>query len=125
MFKLDETLQNALLAVASRYPDSLVEVNKDLLDPSDLWQGLCTVQQALYHLQVQASQLLQAPACLVIDDGQAISAIYLLDRSQEIPTLYLYSGHEHGQPYQPGLHEPVLTLQTDETLLEPSSSRQQ
>ncbi len=57
MFKLDESLKNCLLAVASRYSDSLVEINKDILDRSDLWEGLCTVEQALQHLQVQAPQL--------------------------------------------------------------------
>jgi hypothetical protein len=40
MFKLDEPLKICLLALASRHPDSLVEINKDLLDRSDLWEGL-------------------------------------------------------------------------------------
>ncbi len=33
MLKLDETLNNWLLAVAIRYPNSLIVINKDLLDP--------------------------------------------------------------------------------------------
>ena len=125
MFKLDESLAICLLAVASRYPDSLVEINKDILNRSDLWEGLCTVEQALHHLQVQAPQLLQAPARLLIDEGQAISAIYLLDRSQEVPAMHLYSGRSDGQPYRHGLHEPVFTLERGDALLEPSQSRQQ
>ena len=111
MFKLDESLANCLLAVASRYPDSLVEINKDILDRSDLWEGLCTVEQALHHLQVQAPQLLQAPARLLIDEEKAISAIYLVDRSQEVPAMHLYSGHSDGRPYRHGLHEQVITLE--------------
>ncbi len=125
MFKLDESLAICLLAVASRYPDSLVEINKDILDRSDLWEGLCTVEQALHHLQVHAPQLLQAPARLLIDEGQAISAIYLLDRSQEVPAMHLYSGRYDGRPYRHGLHEPVITLERGDALLEPCQSRQQ
>ncbi len=122
MFKLDESLQISLLAVASRYPGSLVEINKDLLNRSDPWEGLCTVEQVLEHLQVHAPQLLQAPACLLIDDGQAI---YLLDRSQEVPTFNLHSGRSDGRPYQHGLHEPVITLERGDADLVPSQRRQQ
>jgi hypothetical protein len=123
MFKLDESLKICLVAVVSRYPDSLVEINKNILNRSDLWEGLCKVKQALQHLQIQAPQLSRAPACVLIDEGQAISAIYLLDRSEEVPALYLYSGRNGGQPYRHGLHEPVITLQRSDDLLELSQSR--
>jgi hypothetical protein len=46
MLKLDEPLQICLLAVASRYPESLIEINKDVLEPSDIWERLCAVEQA-------------------------------------------------------------------------------
>jgi hypothetical protein len=110
MLKLDESLKICLLAVASQYPDSLAEINKDVLECSDLWEGICTVEQALEHLQVHAAHLLQAPACLLIDEEQAISAIYLVDRSEEVPVMHLYCGRYHGRPCLHGLHEPELRL---------------
>ena len=124
MFKLDEPLEIGLLAVASRHPSSLVEINQDLLDRSDLWEGLCTVEQVLAHLQVHAPQLLQAPARLLIDEGQAIRAIYLLDRSQAVPAFYLYSSRSSERPYRHELHEPVITLERGDADLEPSQRRQ-
>jgi hypothetical protein len=63
----------------------------------------CTVEQALNQLQVQAPQLLQARAHLVIDDEQAIIALYPLDHSEEVAALYLSSGHDGGQAWRWGL----------------------
>ena len=54
------------------------------------------MEQVLDQLHVHAPHLLHAPARVLIDDDQAISAIYLLDRSQEVPALYLYSNHSAG-----------------------------
>ena len=110
MFKLDELLEICLLAVASQYPDSLAEINKDVLECSDLWEGICTVEQALGQMQVHAPHLLQAPARLLIDEEQAISAIYLVDRSEEVPVMHLYCGRYHGRPCRHGLHELELRL---------------
>ena len=118
MLKLDESLKICLLAVASQYPDSLAEINKDVLEYSDLWEGICTIEQTLEHLQVHAPHLLQvhaphllqAPARLLIDEEQAISAIYLVNCSEEIPFMQLYCGRYHGRPYLHGLHEPELRL---------------
>ncbi len=124
MFKLNESLEICLRAVASRYPDSLVEINQDLLDPSDLWEGLCPVEQVLEHLHVHAPQLLHVPARVLIDDEQAISAIYLLDRSQEVPSFYLYSSHSAGEADRQELHEPVITLEDDDSYLERPQWRQ-
>jgi hypothetical protein len=125
MFELDERLEIVLRAVASRHPGSLVEINQDLLDRSGLWEGLCPVEQVLERLQVQAPQELQAPARVLIDDGPAISAIYLLDRSQEVPALYLYSGRSDERSYRQGLHETVVTLERGDPDLVPSQRSQQ
>ena len=124
MFKLDEPLEICLRAVASRYPGSLVEINQDLLDRSDLSEGLCPVEQVLDQLHVHAPQLLHAPARVLIDDEQAISAIYLLDRSQEVPAFYLYSSHSAGRADRQELHEPVIALESDDSHLEQPQRRQ-
>lgn len=111
MLELDEILRICLLALASQYPGSLVEINEAVLDLAGLWKGVCTVEQALQRLESHVPQLLQAPARLLIDEQQARSIIYLLDRSEELPAFQLYCGKEHSErPYRHMLHEPHLIL---------------
>jgi hypothetical protein len=111
MMKLDEKLRFCLLAVANRYPGCLVEINQAVLDRTGLWEEICPAEQALQRLQNLAPQLLEAQARLLIDDRQAQSAIYLLDRSEEFPAFQLYCGEDHGEQLgRHMLHEPCLVL---------------
>lgn len=111
MLQLDEILRICLLAVANRYPGCLVEINQAVLDLAGLWKGVCTTEEALQRLQCHMPQLLQAPARLVINDQQALSVIYLLDRSEELPAFQLYCGKDHRErPCRHMLHEPHLVL---------------
>ena len=105
---LTDILRICLLAVASRYPGCLIEINEAVLDRAGLWKGDCTAEEALQRLQSQRPQLLQAPARLEIDDR---SVIYLLDRSEELPAFQLYCGQDHcKQLGRHMLHEPHLVL---------------
>jgi hypothetical protein len=112
MLKLNETLKICLLALASQYPDCLVEMNQAVLDLTDVSKGDCTAEQALEQLQVHAPHLLQERACLLIDEKQAISNIYLLDRSEALPAFQLYCGKDPCKQLDRRhmLHEPCLVL---------------
>ena len=85
---LNEQLRVCLLAVARRYPKSVIEIDEMVLG-----QYVCQIdafapEQVLEWLQVHASQLLQAPASLVIDPQQ--SALYLTELSLDIPAFWIY-----------------------------------
>src|SRR5690348_449206 len=110
MIRLDESLQVCLLAVENRFPLCLIEINEQMREPSDGEGGFYTVEQVLQQLQVQTPQLLRAPARLLIDAEQAISAIYLLDRSEKVPFLNLYEGHNHDLAHRHTLQEPAPTF---------------
>lgn len=88
--KLHEMLKICLLALESRYPECVVEVNENLLGHPGFWGEACVPTEMLELLRLKAPQLLLAPACLVIEPGQ--SAIYLVERSEEDPAFEVYCG---------------------------------
>ena len=109
---LNENLEICLLALASRYPGCLVEINEAVLARADLWQEDCTAEEALQRLLSRRPKFLQAPARLEINDQ---SVIYLLDRSEELPAFQIYSGKNHlERPHRPMLHVPNLVLDEGE-----------
>lgn len=111
MLKLHEPLRICLLALISRYPDCLIAMNQELLDLAGSWQGVQTAQGVLQELEAHTPELLDAPACLLIDDQQAQSALYLLDRSRQNPAFFLYCGKVHCMRHgRHLLHEPHLVL---------------
>lgn len=114
--KLDENLHICLLSVASRYPDCLVEIQEDVLDTVSLWKGEYTAEQAMQYLQNHLPQLLQAQACLRIDEQEAESGIYLPERSQEQPAFHLSCESWNGEQRRKHmLHEPLLTFSNGES----------
>jgi hypothetical protein len=90
--RLNETLKNCLLALASRYPKSLVDVNQDMPGQHSLlveaWPPPCSPIVMIELLQAHAPETLASPACLVID-GQN-HAIYLLEQWQERPAFWIH-----------------------------------
>jgi hypothetical protein len=88
--ELHEMLKLCLLALESRYHESVVEVNETLLGHPGFWGEAYVPTKMLELLRTQAPQLLKAHACLVIDEGQ--SAIYLVDRSEREPAFWVYRG---------------------------------
>jgi hypothetical protein len=91
--RLNETLKNCLLALASRYPKSLVDVYQDMPGQHGLLVEAgpppCSPIVMIELLQVHAPQELAAPARLVID-GQN-HAIYLLEQLQERPVFWIHN----------------------------------
>ena len=90
--RLNETLKHCLLALASRYPQSLVDINQDMPGQHGLlggvWPSPCSPVVMIELLQAHAPQELASPARLVID-GQN-HAIYLLEQLQERPALRIH-----------------------------------
>ncbi len=85
--KLQENLQICLLAIASRYPESTLDINEEVLGPQGFQTKQCTPIELMERLQSYAPQLLQAPAQLVVDAQER--AIYLDEQSQHTPAFWL------------------------------------
>jgi len=85
--KLNETLQICLLAIASRYPDSTLDINEEVLGLQSFQTGKCTPLELMERLQNDAPQMLQAPASLVVDAQER--GIYLVEQSQQIPAFWI------------------------------------
>ncbi len=85
--KLRENLQICLLAIASRYPESTLDINEEVLLPQSFQKQRCTPVELMERLQSHAPQLLQAPAQLVLDVQE--SAIHLVEQSQQTPAFWL------------------------------------
>ena len=85
--KLHENLQICLLAIAARYPESTLDINKEVLRTQSLQTQRCTPVELMERLQSHAPQLLHAPAQLVVDAQEC--AIYLFEQSQHIPAFWL------------------------------------
>ena len=85
--KLYENLQICLLAIASRYPESMLDINEEVLGPQGFQKQRCTPVELMERLQSAAPQLLHAPAQLVVDTQER--AIYLVEQSQHTPAFWL------------------------------------
>ncbi len=88
--RLNEMLKNCLWALDSRYPDSMVEINQAVLSHQSFWTDARSPVRMLELLHIHAPQILDAPACLVINAQE--SAIYLEGESREIPAFWIYCG---------------------------------
>ena len=86
--KLNEKLKICLLALESRHPKSLVEINEAVLGHLSFLPGARTPSVAVELLEINAQHLLHAPACLVIDAQRC--EIYLVEQSQETPAFWIY-----------------------------------
>jgi hypothetical protein len=86
--ELHEMLKLCLLALDSRFPESIIEVNGTLLGHPGFWGEACPPTAMLEVLRLHAPELLLAPACLVIVQGQ--SAIYLAERLEREPAFWVY-----------------------------------
>lgn len=88
--KLHEILKICLLALASRYPESVVEINEAVCSRQSFWAEACTPLRLLELLQGNAPELLQAPACVEVDAAESV--IYLVEKSEETPAFWIYCG---------------------------------
>lgn len=87
---LNEPLEICLLALNCRYPESVVEINREMLDNLADQIEICSPTDFLVFLENNAPHLLNASACLIIN-GQK-SELYLLERSEEVPAFRIYLG---------------------------------
>ncbi len=85
--KLHENLWICLLAVASRYPESMLDINEEALGPQSFQTQQCTPAELMERLQSHAPQLLQTPAQLVVDAQESV--IYLAEQSQQVPAFWI------------------------------------
>ncbi len=100
--QLNENLQICLLALTSRYPENVVDINEDILEPqrlgTDGWRALDIIEL----LQSTHPEVLQTKAWLVLDSQEC--SMYLVDQSEEKPALRI---HCEGKipPYQGAMLE--------------------
>jgi hypothetical protein len=107
--KLNEIVKICLLALASRYPESVVEINEAVFGHQSFWTEACTPIHLLELLQTNVPQLLYAPACLVLDAQK--SAIYLVEQSQDTPAFWVYRGGY--TPTQRAKHQQAVRMAED------------
>jgi hypothetical protein len=85
--KLNGNLQISLLAIASRYPESTLDINQEVLGPQSFQTEKCTPLDLMERLRSDAPQLLHAPAQLVVDAQER--ALYLVEQSQQTPAFWI------------------------------------
>ncbi len=73
--RLHERLRLCLLALASRYPQSVLDINESVLKSQCIKTEGWTPLEMIEQLEITAPQLLDAQACLVVD--QQKSELYL------------------------------------------------
>jgi hypothetical protein len=113
--QLNDRLRICLLAVVSRYPDCVVEIDPTLPTHPYPWEEDCSPKRALQLLQIHEPDLLEASARLMIDEDRPASAISLIDQFGERPALHLYCGDcLRTKQRKHGLHECRLVLVREE-----------
>lgn len=86
--QLEDRLKICLLAVESRYPDHVMDINEAILGSQEQDStGWCT-QDIIDYLELVAPELLFAMARLIINIQK--SEIYLLDYSEEQPAFLIH-----------------------------------
>jgi len=88
--RLNENLQICLLALASRYPQHILDINEELLGPQSLGAEGWRASDIIELLQRTAPETLQARACLEVNTQR--KGIYLLENSGETPAFWVHCG---------------------------------
>ena len=104
--EFDQILKICLVALVSRYPESAVEINEEVLGHQSFWTDACTPAQAIALLQANAPEILDTPAHLEQRAGEGCT-IYLVEWSRETPAFRCIVGGTdslHEPPHQPALH---------------------
>jgi hypothetical protein len=89
---LNELLKLCLLALQSRCPTCRVDINADILELQTPYKKGWTVSELLEFLAYTSPDLLQAPAHLVLNAQE--ESIYLVDRSEITPAMWIYDNQE-------------------------------
>ena len=88
--KLHEPLKVCLLSLASRYPQSVVEINEAVLGHQNFWTEACRPLCLLALLESHAPHLLQVPALIEVYAAQSV--VHLVGHSEETPAFWIYCG---------------------------------
>jgi hypothetical protein len=86
--QLNDSFQVCLLALASRYPEHVVDINEAILGPQSRGAEGWTSLDVIEMLQETTPEVLQATARLVVDTQK--SEIYLIEHSEEIPAVLVH-----------------------------------
>lgn len=86
--QIDDRLQICLLALASRYPDHVVDINEAVLGPQSFGAEGWTSLDVIEMLESARPDLLQAMAQLVVDTQK--SEIYLYEQSMQLPAFVIH-----------------------------------
>jgi hypothetical protein len=96
--QLNENLQICLLALATRYPQHLVDINEAVLGSQPFRAQGWRAADLIEWLKSTAPELLQATARLEVNSQRR--GIYLLERSEETPAFWIHCG-EKGKKMPP------------------------
>ncbi|HKF36904.1 MAG TPA: hypothetical protein VKB35_08385 [Ktedonobacteraceae bacterium] len=88
--QLTEQGRLCLLALESRYPAHVVDINEEVLGPQRLGAEGWRASDLIELFQSTAPHVLQEPARLIVTVQQR--GIYLLERSVDVPALRVYCG---------------------------------
>lgn len=88
--RLNENLHMCLMALASRYPHHVVDINEQILGPQSLGASGWRAADLIELFRSTDPELLQAKACLEVSAVRR--GIYLLERSEQTPALWVHCG---------------------------------
>ena len=88
--RLNESLHMCLMALASRYPHHIVDINEQILGPQSLGASGWRAADLIELFRSTDPGLLQAKACLEVNAVRR--GIYLLERSEQTPALWVHCG---------------------------------
>jgi hypothetical protein len=86
--ELYDTLQICLLALTSRYPDHVVDLNEELLGFQELGSRGWIALDVIEHLSSTQPELLETMAHIVVNTQK--SEIYLFEHTEEIPAFIIH-----------------------------------
>jgi hypothetical protein len=93
--RLTESLRICLLALASRYPDHIIDINEQVLGPQSLGTSGWRASDLIELFQSTAPEVLQAQARLEVNSQG--KGIYLLEQSEQTPALWIHCGDPGGR----------------------------
>jgi hypothetical protein len=85
---LNDILRICLLSLASRYPIHTVDFDDNIMDIPEIETKGWTAQEMIEFLDTCAPDLLQAPACLLVDECNC--EIFLPMYSEDRPAIHIH-----------------------------------
>ncbi len=86
--QLEDRLKICLLALESRYPEHVIDVNQELLSLSGASASGWSVSEIIEYVEQKNPTILSAMARLVVDSQ--CSEIYLVEQSEKTPAFVVH-----------------------------------